>query len=221
MNFLNNIKKNQDYHIDYDFTIQEETLWTDACFLVELQDIDNDSILQYCDELQKISQGRQVSNVGGWQHELNSEIENSAINLLLKQSEEVVNQIFTKKYKLSLPKRLCLETSWLNENYKHNYNINHVHPGCVYVGVYYVCGADNEENGPLYFTRDSMYQLNSTYGQACNDIDNGLQNSIYNQCQVGLNPSPGFAVFFPPWYQHQVLPNLNGGRRVSIAMNFK
>ena len=189
-----------------------------------MPDVDNKSIIELKDKLQEQDpEGRHISNIGGWQHELNSSIENTAISNMLKQSTEIVNQIFIREYKLKLKRNIQLQNRWINENFSNTHNTKHCHPGATFVGVYYVSGDKSETNGSLSFTRSSLFEQHSAYHDICDltEKSNDLHQTEYNRFQFDINPSGGTAVFFPPWYTHQVLPNKTGSQRISIAMNFK
>lgn len=174
----------------------------------ETLSIDNELIKKYLYDLEKKdSEGRIISNVGGWQSQP-LDLEEPK----LKNFFDTVTYYFNEvAISLGFPKKeYTLNNVWANINRKNNYNSIHYHPGCFLSGVYYVDGGDNK--GQLKFRNPIQY------------IDSFYENHIegfneFNSCDWTMPCDTGSLLIFPAWLYHHVTPNLTDEDRISIAFN--
>jgi len=111
------------------------------------------------------------------------------------------------------------DNMWANVNYKHAHNRNHVHPGALWSGVYYVQTPKN--CGRIWFT--------DPRGEAHMDLavlDPTKPKPLNQWREVYYEPVAGRLIMFPGWLTHEVEPNLSdikgqNGWRISISFNFK
>jgi uncharacterized protein (TIGR02466 family) len=216
MKFANNLKKATK---KFDHVINSSPLWSDTMHTAELINIDNDRIVDYCHRVQAESEGKIVSNIGGFQYHLNQGdlSECKEINQVTQQCTTIVNQIFEETFQVKLKREIYLSGAWINNNHYTTHNIKHNHPGATFVAVYYARTNGKQSNGALSFVNPQTFQAQATMIDLLEENDINRTFSM----QQDYAPQQNFAVFFPPWIMHQVLPNLDGYERISIAMNFK
>ena len=111
------------------------------------------------------------------------------------------------------------DNMWANINKRYSHNRNHVHPGCLWSGVYYIQAP--KDSGRIWFTdpRGEAHILTPHYE------NQRLPNSWR---EVFYEPIAGRLIIFPAWLMHEVEPNLNKeyedddtrGWRYSISFNF-
>ena len=101
---------------------------------------------------------------------------------------------------------LKIDSSWININRKHNFNLPHCHPNSAFSGIIYlktnpICGKINFRNP----TPCEMFPINDTI--------NGYFGRWF------FSPEPGDVLIFPSYLNHYVEPNLSDEDRISIAFN--
>lgn len=147
-----------------------------------------------------------LSNRGGWQsksihlsdfQEFN-ELEN-CVNTHLADMSQQIHPDF----------RCRIDNSWININFKHNYNARHHHyqsalSGCIYIDV-------QEDSGNIRFFRGG---LQSHYPF------NGFNSNLFHE-HVEYQALTGRLLVFPAWLEHEVTSNLSDIPRVSIAFNIQ
>ena len=172
--------------------------------------IDNDTLIEYCYKRKQIDQGRNFSNIGGWQSddlnlqdvELQPFIEELKNNIM-----SYINQCGFKtdlKYKL--------DNIWININGYKDHNKPHIHPGCLFSGVYYLKTPEN--CGSIVF----KHSADSLQYDWKKDL---LREAMPNNCNEWFLPvQKGKMFIFPSWLYHYVMPNLNEKEdRISLAFN--
>ena len=113
------------------------------------------------------------------------------------------------------------DNMWANINKRYSHNRNHVHPGALWSGVYYIQAP--KESGRLWFT--------DPRGEAHTMVPNWDSKKPRNRNfwrEVYYEPVPGRLILFPGWLTHEVEPNLNEefdkedsrGWRYSLSFNF-
>ena len=110
--------------------------------LREVLNLNLNEIKIFCDSLRNLNHGRNKSNVGGWQSfdftDQLFKIKNFEKIIILKTKE------LAKIYKLKQSIDYSISSVWVNYNNKNNYNMKHMHPDCIFSGVFYVdCKIDN------------------------------------------------------------------------------
>tara|TARA_R110000822_G_C15067181_1_gene468163 strand:- start:39 stop:629 length:591 start_codon:yes stop_codon:yes gene_type:complete len=169
----------------------------------------NEIVLNELDQLKKINKGSCRSNRGGFQ---SYEIENIKIleetySMVITHLENYLSCFEEVENKIKVKLINC----WINENYKHSYNIPHVHPDCTFSGVFYLktnlnCGKIEFHNG------NSIIDFNTKYVELFPNSSDF--HSIYS-----LLPTNNDLILFPSYLKHGVLENLSDEPRVSISFN--
>jgi len=110
------------------------------------------------------------------------------------------------------------DNMWANINKRYSHNRNHIHPGGLWSGVYYIQAP--KDSGRIWFTdpRSEAHMILPRYKTRPN----------FTWREVYYEPIPGRLIIFPAWLMHEVEPNLNKefeetdsqGWRYSISFNF-
>lgn len=165
---------------------------------------DFDKIKQGCLRLRRETEGRQYTNIGGWQSQdlvLRDVTEFQDLDIELVGHIQSVCQQVDANFKLKLT------NSWVNINKPNDYNNKHCHPmatlsGCVYV-------AANENSGEIRFNTPApqhLFPIRST-------------SNIFLQ-YIEYPPVTGLLLLFPSWVEHEVLPSPKSDEdRISISFN--
>ena len=157
------------------------------------------------------------SNSLGW-HSAVDMHHRSEYNHFTKWLFEKVNEVYLHQGYDPRAEAHC-DNMWANINKRWSHNRNHVHPGCLWSGVYYVQAPKN--SGRIWFTdpRGEAHMLTPVF-------DNARSPNTWRE--VYYEPLPGRLIIFPSWLLHEVEPNLNKefeendsrGWRYSISFNF-
>ena len=155
------------------------------------------------EEREKDSEGIQRSNfrsLGGWHshNHLHKDPEYADIVSLINACGESVCQ--RNQYKSET--RLKIGTMWAIINPPGSSNRAHIHPGCLWSGVYYI--ATPEDCGNIEFI-DPRTQNLMTPPRF------GIKQKRPRHCwtKVNYTPTPGKLLIFPSWLYHSVAPNLS------------
>ncbi len=152
-------------------------------------------------EQQKDQKGIQRSNftnLGGWHSHNNLHKE--------KRFAEMANRIRAAAAKISDdcdydPKyQLDIGTMWSIINSPGSFNRSHIHPGCLWSGVYYVQAPEN--SGQIEFTEPRTQHL---MDQAKFNPNKKRPKQCWTK--VRFKPEPGKLIIFPSWLYHSVEPN--------------
>jgi uncharacterized protein (TIGR02466 family) len=147
-----------------------------------------------------------LSNRGGWQSRsicLNEFEEFNDLNICIEENLLKISEHIDPKFKSKI------DNSWININYKNNYNARHHHYQCALSGCFYIDVPEN--SGNIYFMRgglQSHYPFHSFNSQLFHEY-------------VEYKPSNGRLLIFPAWLEHEVGPNNSDDPRISIAFNIK
>ena len=152
--------------------------------------------------------GLAKTNVNGWHSTSDMHVRpeyKPLVDILYSAQREV----FTHQH---LEVNPVLGNMWANINPKGGWNRAHVHPNCIYSGVYYIKTPDN--CGHLKFE----------------DPRPGVQLSIPARKdeqhrpdtwrEVHYQPVAGRLIMFPFWLNHLVEPNQSDDIRISVSFNF-
>jgi uncharacterized protein (TIGR02466 family) len=170
----------------------------------------NNSILEkYCRWLRQTSNGRVVSNSGGWQSN-DLDLRTSELSTLFGLIAIKLNDIH-KELQLKDSKMQVISNIWVNINDRGSFNIPHIHPSSCFSGVYYVKG--DMKSGSLKF-RNPNFPLE--YAIRSDEIGelNGFTSASWK-----IIPEPGKLVIFPSWLLHYVEPSQSDEDRISISFN--
>lgn len=112
---------------------------------------------------------------------------------------------------------LRIGTMWAIINTPGSANKAHVHPGCLWSGVYYIQAPKN--SGNIEFTDPRTANIMAPVRFA-----EGTTKPQEMWTKVNFEPVPGKLIIFPSWLYHSVAPNLStekgeDGERVIISFN--
>ena len=157
------------------------------------------------------------SNSLGW-HSAVDMHHRSEYNHFTKWLFEKVNEIFKGMSYHPETEAFC-DNMWANINMRYSHNRNHVHPGALWSGVYYI--QTPKDSGRIWFTdpRGEAHTMVPRHGP---HKDRSQWREVYYE------PIPGRLILFPGWLTHEVEPNLNKefkeddrrGYRYSLSFNF-
>lgn len=175
----------------------------DFSSIVNLKDLIADCML-----VKSNDSSRTLSNRGGFQ---SNNIERGKYNSLDNLSDLIVrcgNSFISSKSDIEL----VMDNCWLNINSKYSYNTDHVHPGSLISGTFYIQTPDN--SGNLVFSRsDNFYNLLWSIAQN--------SSSPFFSSEQSVTPKPGMLVLFGSWETHSVEQNLSDEERISFSFNLK
>ncbi len=172
----------------------------------DLKQANNFELVDYVLKLQEQSEGRRVSNYGGWQSEAQDLLAQKpvAVEVLLQGIQTSLNQC-TKM--AGLP-TLQICDYWFNVNPKGSYNGPHNHRDSLLSGVYYIDA--KPEQGRIQFYRDDDAEFFMPRLPKYTQITS--QKATYN-------PAPHKLLIFPSWIKHSVEGNPTDTNRISMSFN--
>ena len=170
--------------------------------------LDNETLSNHIIHWSKQDPGVKKTNMNGWHSTTDMHLKpeyKQLVQELYKMQEEIYQEEW-------LDRKPKLGNMWANINYLGGYNRPHVHPNCLFSGVYYVKA--NKNSGVF----------------VANDPRPGTQTMMPARKQgrppkhlwreVHLEPIPGRIIMFPAWLWHCVEPNQSNEPRISISFNF-
>jgi len=185
-----------------------------ALFGVPIQinklNIDNNDLIKYCYKIKESTQSRFVSNEGGWQSD-DLNLQDTELQPFIEElKNNIISYINQCGFKKDLKYKLV--NMWININGYKDYNRPHIHPGCLFSGVYYLKTPEN--CGDIVF----KHSANSLQYDWKKDL---LKEVMSNNCNDWFLPvQKGKMFIFPSWLYHYVMPNLNEKEdRISLAFN--
>ena len=159
-------------------------------------------------EWSKQDKGINRTNVKGWHSQTDMHTK--------PEYKPLVDQLFLAMRQVWDDQHLDRETQlgnmWANINPPGGSNQPHVHPNCLYSGVYYIKSSIASGRLRLYDPRPGI-QLTMP---ARKSGDPG--KSLWRD--VNLDPVPGRIIIFPAWLWHCVEPNQSNDIRISVSFNF-
>ena len=187
-----------------------EDWWATPVWYIDMPVLDNTNkaIEAECYRMMNQSEGRVISNVGGWQGIGDASCTN--INQLLNQINPLVRSV-AKDYGINDSKFMMVKPDdyWININHPNNCNAMHIHPKSLISGVFYIKCNDNSGNLKLENDHYKQY-FNGTF----------LNNtSKLNYLEVTYTPKVNRLILFPSWMAHSVTTNNSNEDRISIAFN--
>lgn len=177
--------------------------------------LDNEALAQHIIKWSKSDNSLVKTNVNGWHSptDMNTKSEyNSLINELFKMQQEIYNEEF-------LEGEPQLGNMWANINYSGGYNKPHVHPNCLFSGVYYVKTQPNCGNLVVNDPRPGV-QLRMPKTKI--PIDSSKMFDMPKELwrEARLQPVQGRLIMFPAWLWHCVEENKTNDIRISVSFNF-
>jgi uncharacterized protein (TIGR02466 family) len=170
--------------------------------------LDNNTLAQHIIQWSQQDQGVKKTNMNGW---------HSTTDMHLKKEYQgLVDELYKMQHEIYqeewLDRKPMLGNMWANINYSGGYNRPHVHPNCLFSGVYYVktqpqCG-ELVVNDPRPGIQTMMPTRKS--GQP--------PKHLWREAHI--EPIQGRLIMFPAWLWHCVEPNQSNDMRISISFNF-
>ena len=176
--------------------------------LPTITDDDNQKAILFCKKKQEESQGRVISNVGGWQSEdlYFDDIKGTPLEKYMSYIEGLVSGCLID---LGMDGNFFIANTWININNTSNKNNLHTHPRAVLSGCFYL----TDDNSNLVFQRPvgiDTYFL-ETY--------KSKNNTYLSHTNVSYSPSSRNVYLFPGWLPHSVEENTSNKERISVAFN--
>ena len=122
---------------------------------------------------------------------------------------EMQNEIYKEEW---LDRKPMLGNMWANINYPGGYNRPHVHPNCLFSGVYYVKSQPGAGQLVVNDPRPGIQTMMPTR------IKGQPPKHLWREAHI--DPIPGRIIMFPAWLWHCVEPNQSNDIRISVSFNF-
>lgn len=156
-----------------------------------------------------------VKALGGW-HSQNDLMRKEQYREITKRIQQAAEKVardcgYEKKRKMKIG------SMWSIINPKGSFNVSHIHPGCLWSGVYYVQAPKN--SGRIAFTEPRTQNM---VNLAKHEPDTKRPKHCWTQ--VKFVPKAGKMILFPAWLYHSVEPNLaeeegDAADRIIISFN--
>ena len=159
-------------------------------------------------EWSKKDPGVKKTNRNGWHSTTEMHLK-SEYQQLVQELYKMQEEIYQEEWLDRKPK---LGNMWANINYPGGYNRPHVHPNCLFSGVYYVKA---NKNSGVFVANDPRPGI-----QTIMPIRKSGRPPKHLWREVHLEPIPGRIIMFPAWLWHCVEPNQSNDIRISISFNF-
>ncbi len=183
--------------------IHEQLIFPNFFYTTRFENINLSNLETFIKQKEKTDQGRQCSNIGGWQQDIILDNNITKIDLL-NQCKDVCQEVCNS---WKLDSEVTIKNAWANINRKHNLNFPHYHPKSVFSGIFYVKA--HSDCGDLILKRPDIQE---------HYIDQ--RNSEHTQKDFSITPETGMFVMFPAYISHYVEQSLTDKERISIAINF-
>lgn len=175
--------------------------------------LDLKELVAFSLETKNKDKGKSFTNIGGWQSN-NLKDKPPCIGILEKNIIYNI-KILQKEYGLKKTAQPVIESIWVNINNKGDSNDRHVHPGCVFSGVFYV-QCDEECPANLLFFNPSYDLIQYDWKKPLYEKFNEHNSSMWY-----FSPKPNNLILFPSWLQHSVESNPSLNTRISISFNIQ
>jgi len=147
-----------------------------------------------------------ISNRGGYQSPV-LQPKGALIDLF---EENMPYPLGLLKEAYGIKHNLRLQGFWVNINKSSDYNIAHVHPGCVFSGVFYLKAP--KDSGSILF--HSPYSDMIEYSDQVRKLSTVFHTTLKIPVQRGL------LLLFPSWMKHSVELSNTDSERISLAFNY-
>jgi len=168
-------------------------------------ELDTDNIAATIKDIQRVSPGKQVSNVGGWQSEDLNSVSIREYTHLYKMVNILQKSIDSISTQIDPTLKLCIDNLWMNVNKSGDYNLPHYHSLSAFSAVLYI---QCEGGSNIEFNHDTLMEHYPFWTK-----------SKMFASKLQLFPKVGRLIVFPAWIKHSVLPNESDSERISIAFN--
>jgi len=170
--------------------------------------LDNNSMAQHIINWSQQDQGVKKTNMNGWHSTTDMHLK-SEYQPLVDELYKMQHEIYQEEW---LDRKPRLGNMWANINYSGGYNRPHIHPNCLFSGVYYIktsprCG-ELVVNDP----RPGIQTMMPTRKQG--------QTPKHLWREAHIDPTQGRIIMFPAWLWHCVESNQSNDVRISVSFNF-
>jgi len=148
------------------------------------------------------------TNMNGWHSQTNMHTF-SQFKPLVDALYEMQNEIYKEEW---LDRQPRLGNMWANINYPGGYNRPHVHPNCLFSGVYYVKSQPGAGQLVVNDPRPGIQTMMPTR------VKGQPPKHLWREAHI--DPLPGRIIMFPAWLWHCVEPNQSNDIRISVSFNF-
>ena len=152
--------------------------------------------------------GLNKTNVNGWHSTSDMQTKpeyKPLVDILYSAQRDVYNH-------QHLDGNAVLGNMWANINPKGGWNRSHVHPNCLYSGVYYIKTPENCGHIKFEDPRPGI--------QLFMPVQKKDQHPPEIWKEVHYKPIAGRLIMFPFWLTHLVDPNQNDDIRICVSFNF-
>ena len=170
--------------------------------------LDNEKLSNHIVNWSQQDPGIKKTNMNGWHSKPEMHLK-SEYQQLVQELYKMQEEIYQEEWLDRKPK---LGNMWANINYPGGYNRPHVHPNCLFSGVYYVKA---NKNSGVFVANDPRPGI-----QTIMPIRKSGRPPKHLWREVHLEPIPGRIIMFPAWLWHCVEPNQSNDIRISISFNF-
>ena len=187
-----------------------ETKWFgSSVWETVLNDIDNQSIINYAYHLKDTQPSQSKSSKGGSQYYNLVDPPLAYLEMLAVCNEIVMQVHMSMGLKKEYPS--YIQGSWININPPQSFNIKHIHPRSLFSGVYYP-KVPSGDSGDIIFYRENIV-LSYIPEYIVNDYNDVNSGTATYKIKTGM------LLIFPSWLEHSVSPNFTNEDRISIAFN--
>lgn len=195
------------------FKVQSEFLFPKQLIISDDEDYPEyrNSLVEYCyEQLSKNRNGVEYSNIGGWQSDPFSLLNDDNFNFFNQRLFNNIKYCLENEFML-VKSNIQIPRMWINISGKHHYNIIHTHPFSHYSGVFYV--KSHENCGEITFYRPAMESQECYFRHyEIKESKNILHNKTYF-------PKEGRLLLFPSTLEHGVEMNRSDSDRISISFD--
>ena len=152
--------------------------------------------------------GLQKTNMNGW-HSTTDMHTKPEYSQLVTELMRMQKEIYDNEH---IDRHAILGNMWANINPPGGMNMPHLHPNCLFSGVYYI--KSNPKSGRLKIMDPrpgaQMYMPMRKEGDPGKDMWR----------DANIEPIEGRIVMFPAWLWHSVEENISDDIRISVSFNF-
>ena len=190
--------------------IHKEYFFPTCIYIKDLPEVKkfNEDLTQHIIEWKSVDEGLRKTNMKGW-HSTTDMNTKPEYQILVKHLEEMQREIFQEENLESEP---VLGNMWANVNPPGGYNRPHLHPNCLFSGVYYIKAPKNSGVLKLIDPRAGAQVI----------MPRRKPGELPPQFWRDVNYAPldGRIIMFPAWMWHEVETNMSQELRISVSFNF-
>ena len=190
--------------------IHKEYFFPTCIYIKDLPEVKkfNEDLTQHIIEWKSVDEGLRKTNMKGW-HSTTDMNTKPEYQILVKHLEEMQREIFQEENLESEP---VLGNMWANVNPPGGYNRPHLHPNCLFSGVYYIKAPKNSGVLKLIDPRAGAQVV----------MPRRKPGELPPQFWRDVNypPIDGRIIMFPAWMWHEVETNRSAEVRISVSFNF-